>query len=70
MKTTALFCTAITITLGVYDAYMVTFYGVEASISQYLQNTAIDSPIFSFAIGFICGHVFGYMKPTSDRSLK
>lgn len=56
--------------LGVYDAYMVTFYGVEASISKYLQNTAIDSPIFSFAMGFICGHVFGYMKPTGERSLK
>ena len=40
MKITALFCTAITIILGVYDAYMVTFYGVEASISKYLQNTA------------------------------
>jgi hypothetical protein len=67
MKLTALFCTAVTIVLGVYDAYMVTFYGVEASISRYLQNTAIDSPVFSFSIGFICGHVFGYMKPTNER---
>lgn len=70
MKLTALFCTTITIILGVYDAYMVTFYGVEASISKYLQNTAIDSPAFSFSIGFICGHVFGYMKPTNERILK
>lgn len=69
MRTTALFCTTITIILGAYDAYVVTFYGVDASISRYLQNTAIDSPVFAFSIGFICGHVFGYMKPVRTRVL-
>lgn len=70
MKATALFCTIAMIILGIYDAIMVSFYGVDASISRFMQNTTFDSPVFAFMCGFVCGHIFGYMKPTDKRMNK
>lgn len=67
MKLTALFCTIMMIIIGVYDGIMVTLYGVDASVSRFLQNTSFDSPAFVFMCGFVCGHVFGYMKPVKKR---
>ncbi len=67
MKTTALFCTALIIILGIYDLIVVSLHGVDASVSRFLQNAAFDSPMFVFMMGFIAGHVFGYMKPTTKR---
>ncbi len=63
MKTTAILLTVTMITLGIYDAYVVTFSGVDASISRYLQQTMFSSPIFSFGLGAIFGHVALYFKP-------
>lgn len=67
MKTSALVCTIFMIVLGIYDAIMVTFWGVDSSISRFVQNTSFDSPFFSFGCGFLAGHFFGYMKPTDKR---
>ena len=66
MKTTALVTTTGIIMLGIYDLICVTFgKGVDLSVSQFLVNTAFNAPVVVFAFGFVCGHLFGYMKPTS-----
>lgn len=50
--------------LGIYDAIVVSFFGgVDASISRFLQDTMFASPVFSFGLGAIFGHVALYMRP-------
>lgn len=68
MTMTRLICTIVMIVLAIYDGIMVNFYGVDASISRFMQNTAMDSPVFAFGMGFLAGHFFGYMKPTTIRA--
>lgn len=67
MKTTGVVLTITAIVLAIYDGYAVWAWGIDASISRFLQDTAIDSPVASFGIGFLCGHCFGYMKPNQRR---
>jgi hypothetical protein len=63
MKRTALLVTTLVIILGIYDLVTVVVGGVDESVSRFLQRTAFGSPLISFTFGFICGHIFGYMKP-------
>jgi len=28
-----------------------------------MQRAGIKSPVVAFVIGYICGHIFGYMEP-------
>lgn len=63
MTTTALFCCTIMIVIAIYDAIAVSIGGIDASVSGWLQTTAMQSPAFSFGFGFLAGHFFGYMKP-------
>lgn len=63
MKTTALFTTITIITLGIYDLVCVALGGTSASVSRFLINAGIQAPMVTFSIGFVCGHLFGYMKP-------
>jgi len=63
MTRTALVVTICVITLGIYDLYAVSTGGVASSISRYMQNAGFDAPFIVFTFGFICGHLFGYMKP-------
>lgn len=70
MTKTALVVTIAVITLGIYDLVVVVFFGgVEQSISRFLQDTAFEAPVVTFTFGFICGHVFGYMKPSPKHAL-
>ena len=48
---------------GIYDLYADLTGGVQSTISKMLQSCGIKSPGIVFAIGFICGHIFGYMSP-------
>lgn len=63
MKTTAILVTAAMIILGIYDACAVSFGTVDSSISRYLQFVIFKSPIFTFGLGAIFGHVALYLKP-------
>ncbi len=63
MKTSALVTTVLIITLGIYDLVCVLVGGESVSVSAFLVNVGFTSPMVVFAIGFICGHLFGYMKP-------
>lgn len=52
------------VVLGIYDFIVVNYIGVDGSISRLFQNSSFDSPFISFVIGFLCGHIFGYMPHT------
>ena len=66
MRTTALVTTALIITLGIYDLVVVVINpDTSLSVSQFLVNIGFNTPMFVFAVGFVCGHLFGYMKPLS-----
>ena len=63
MKWTAFITTVVVIALGIYDLVMVSFFGIETSISQFVINLGFHAPVFVFMVGFVCGHVFGWMPP-------
>lgn len=64
MKTTALVTTSLVIALGIYDLICVTTgVGVDISVSRFLINSGIQAPGIVFVFGYVCGHLFGYMKP-------
>jgi hypothetical protein len=66
MRTTALITTTLIITLGIYDLVVVVISpDTSLSVSQFLVNVGFNRPAFVFATGFVCGHLFGYMKPLS-----
>lgn len=67
MTRTAFVVTACVIILGIYDLYAVSTEGMTSSISRYMQNAGFDAPFIVFTIGFICGHIFGYMKPLPQK---
>lgn len=63
MTTTGILMVATFITLAIYDAIVVMRQGVGCSISRFLQRTALRAPVFTFSVGFVAGHIFGYMAP-------
>lgn len=63
MNTTGILIVTVFIVLGIYDAIVVIRKGVGCSISRFLQRTALRSPVFTFCIGAVVGHIFGYMAP-------
>lgn len=64
MKTTSLVTTTLVIALGIYDLTVVALNpDTTLSVSRFLANAGIIAPVVPFAIGFVCGHLFGYMKP-------
>jgi hypothetical protein len=62
MKPAHLFTTIAVITVGVVDLAFVCFSGTGSSVSNFMKNVGFNSPAIVFAIGFICGHLFGPMK--------
>lgn len=60
---TAIIVTGCIIVLGIYDLITVSVNGVGTSISRYMQDAGLNAPFVVFAVGFICGHIFGYMPP-------
>ena len=63
MSTTGLVITIAVVALGIYDLVVVLFSGEGSSISAWLINAGVKSPLIIFTLGFICGHLFGNMKP-------
>ena len=71
MRTTALVTTTLIITLGIYDLVVVVINpDTSLSVSQFLVNIGFNVPMFVFAVGFVCGHLFGYMKPVGQYKAK
>ena len=63
MSLTAKIVTFSIIALGMYDLLAVSIGGVPLSISRFMQGSALEAPFIAFAVGFTCGHIFGYMPP-------
>lgn len=63
MTKAGLITTILIITLGIVDLVFVLTGGTGSSVSAFLINAGFESPVFVFATGFVCGHLFGYMKP-------
>jgi hypothetical protein len=63
MSTTALVTTITIIVLGIYDLVCVTLGDTTISVSAFLINAGIQAPAVVFAFGYVCGHLFGAMKP-------
>lgn len=51
------------IILGIYDFIVVCRTGVGTSISRVMQRAGFRSPTVCLVIGYILGHIFGYMPP-------
>jgi hypothetical protein len=63
-KTTIIFIVAVGALIGVYDVLAMAKGGIEASISHTIIAWAYDYPVFSFSMGFICGHLFWRLMNT------
>lgn len=59
MSTTGLVTTILTITLMIYDLVMVLFYGTGSSVSNFLINAGVKSPVICFGFGWIMCHLLG-----------
>lgn len=62
MSITGLVVTIAIITLGIYDLVVVLFTGTGSSISDFMIRSGFKAPMIVFTVGFVCGHLFGYMK--------
>ena len=63
MTLTRMIITAAIIILGIYDLFAVFWGGVDSTISRVMQDAGMKSPTVSFVLGYICGHILGYMPP-------
>lgn len=71
MTMTALLTTIGIITLGIYDLCAVVFGdGTSTSVSRFLINVGMESPMFVFGLGYVAGHLTGYCKITPDSKVK
>jgi hypothetical protein len=52
--------------LIVWDVIAINIGGTEASISSIVIAFAYKMPMFSFSVGFICGHLFWRMRTNKD----
>ena len=67
MSLTAKIVTFTVIALGMYDLLAVTVGGIPLSISRFMQDSSFEDPFISFAVGYTCGHIFGYMPPKDKK---
>lgn len=62
MSTTGLVITIAIVALGIYDLVVVLFTGTGSSISDFMIRSGFKAPMIVFTVGFVCGHLFAYMK--------
>lgn len=67
MSLTAMLVTGGLIAYALYDLVVIVRGGVGTSISRFMQRSALKSPIIAFTVGFVCGHIFGYMAPEPPK---
>lgn len=58
MKLTKIICISSAIFIGIADAVLVYFYGIDGSISRWMQDTSYSAPLFVVMLGFLLGHFF------------
>ncbi len=62
MNKTGLVVFIFIIALAIYDLAVVVFSGTSSSVSNFLTNIGLTSPLFSFVLGCIAGHAIFPMK--------
>lgn len=66
MTTSGLILTACCIVVAIWDLIAVKNWGVNYSVSRWIQQQAVKHPSLLFAMGFLCGHFFASMVPISQ----
>jgi hypothetical protein len=51
-----------------YDALTISMGGLETSISHTMIVWSYKYPIFTFLMGFICGHLFWRLRDTKETA--
>lgn len=71
-KITQIFIVCIFVVIFGYDFYAWVSGGTEATISWAVMEFSYNSPVFTFAMGFIMGHLFWQMngKQKIEKSQK
>ena len=70
MKWTATILLSAFVAAAVYDGVVVCVYGVDASISRFMQNAGNDSPFTVFVCGYLAGHFWGVGRPNQTATQK
>ena len=65
-KWTAIFVLSVVVLIIIYDIIAIMGGGTEASISHMLLIWSYKYPAFTFAMGFVCGHIFWRTLDTKD----
>ena len=64
-KMTMIFVMIVIVAIVIYDVYALVTGGTEASISYLLMTWGYNYPVFSFAMGFVMGHLFWRIRNVS-----
>jgi hypothetical protein len=59
---TIIFISVVAVMIAAWDVYVITYGGIESSISQTMIEWAYHYPIFPFIIGVIVGHLFWRLR--------
>jgi len=62
MPIAGLVTTIVVIVLGIADLVLIVTTGAGGSVSNFMVQAGFKAPMMVFAFGFVCGHLFGYMK--------
>ena len=65
-KKTIIFIGSVILTIVAYDYLAEYMGGTEASISHTIIMWSYSVPAFTFAFGFVCGHLFWRIKNTEE----
>lgn len=65
-KITTVSISILLVVVLVYDAFVISVGGTEASISSIIIEFSYKMPIFTFLAGVVCGHLFWRMKGNKD----
>jgi ABC-type Fe3+ transport system permease subunit len=66
MSLAGLITTIAVTVLGIVDLWFVVIGGTGSSISNFLINAGFKSPMLVFALGYLGGHLCGYMTPVPN----
>jgi len=69
-KTTMIFSLIIFVLIAVYDVFAIYKGGTEASISYLIIVWSYEYPVFTFATGFLMGHLFWRVRNVGKLSDK
>jgi hypothetical protein len=61
-KLTKIFIGVTIVVIAGYDVFAILDSGTEASISWTMITWSYEYPAFTFAMGFVCGHLFWRSK--------